>query len=130
MPKIPQCERCLYNACDYHLVCAVHPTGPPSNTCSDFEADPELEGERFIDFLGLLQWQTKVDALEPEGASFYNGELILQPRQRRTQEEQMELLDTYPMFTGICPACGAEFERNYRALVHWDCPCGWKDDSI
>ena len=29
------------------------------------------------------------------------------------------------MFTGRCPQCGAEYERDYRAVVHLDCPCGW-----
>jgi hypothetical protein len=53
MPKIPDCDLCLYNARDYHIVCAVHPTGPMGNTCPDFEVDPELEGKRFVDFLGL-----------------------------------------------------------------------------
>ena len=46
---------------------------------------------------------------EPEGASYYNGELILQPRQLWTREEQMELLDTHPMFTGRCPQCEMPF---------------------
>ena len=133
MPRIPNWERCRFYAQDHHLVCALHPDGPAGDTCLDFETDPELESRRFIDFLGL-QWQTNLEPdeqlWEPEGASFYNGELILQSRQRWTREEQMDLLDTHPMFTGTCPACSAQFERDYRALVHWDCPCGWKDDSI
>jgi predicted RNA-binding Zn-ribbon protein involved in translation (DUF1610 family) len=128
--KILHCERCRFNARDYHLVCALHPTGPTSDTCLDFEADSKPEGRCFIDLLGLLQRQTEIDQWEPEGASFYNGQLILQPRQCWTPEQQVELIKTHPMFTGICPACGAVFERDYRALVHWDCPCGWKDDSI
>ena len=111
MPKIPQCDRRLFSSHDYHLVCAVHPTGPPGDTCYDFEADLELEGKRFVDFLGL-QHQTEAVEWEPEGASFYNGELILQPRQRWTQEEQLQLLDVHPLFTGRCP------------------DCGWLDDSI
>lgn len=81
---------------------------------------------------------------EPEGArfvngeliverdrSFYNGKEIIQIRQRWTREEQMELLDWHPLFTGRCPQCGAAMERDYRALVHWDCPaCGWFDDTV
>ena len=62
--------------------------------------------------------------------SYYNGELILQPKQRWTPEEQMELLDTHPLFTSRCPQCGAEFERDDTARVHWDCECGWMDDSV
>ena len=67
---------------------------------------------------------------EPEGASYYAGELIVQLRQRWTREEQLQLLDTHPMFTGRCPQCGSEYERDYRAAVHWACSCGWMDDTI
>jgi len=132
MPRILNCDRCIFCAHDHHLVCAPHPDGADGDTCLDFETDPKLESRRFIDFLGLQQTDLELDdeLWEPQEASFYNGELILQPRQRWTQEEQLELLDTHPMFTGTCPACGAQFEGDYRVLVHWDCPCGWKDDSI
>jgi len=72
-------------------------------------------------------------AVHPDGVTYYNGELILQPRQRWTLEEQLELLDWHPLFTGKCPQCGAEYERDYISRVHWDCPnseCGWMDDSV
>lgn len=133
MPKIPECHRCLYCAHDHHLVCVPHPTGPESDTCLDFNLDPTLEGKYFKDLLGLQRQMTlepDENLWEPEGANYYNGQLILQPRYRRTREEQLYLLNTHPMFTGRCPACGAETERDYRAVVHWDCPCGWMDDSI
>ena len=77
-----------------------------------FDLDPDEE-----------QW-------EPEGVSYYNGELIVQPHQRWTPEEQLHLLDNHPLFTGKCPQCGAEFERDYTARVHWDCECGWMDDLV
>lgn len=78
-----------------------------------FDLDPDEE-----------QW-------EPEGASYYNGELIVQPQQRWTREEQMELLDTHPMFTGRCPQCERPFPRYEKPPVHWDCPqCGWVDDTV
>ena len=111
----------------------------------DFRPDPDLEGKRFVDFLGLGAQQRDLEAYsnpfdldlngelwEPEGASYYNGELILQPQQRWTQEEQLELLDTHPLFTGKCPQCGYQFERDYTACcVHWNCPeCGWLDDPV
>ncbi len=67
---------------------------------------------------------------EPEGASYYAGELILQPKQPWTQEEQLSLLDTHLMFTGRCPACKRQFPRYDRALIHWDCECGWMDDTV
>jgi predicted RNA-binding Zn-ribbon protein involved in translation (DUF1610 family) len=40
------------------------------------------------------------------------------------------LLDWHPMFTGKCPQCGALFDRDHTARVHWDCECGWMDDSV
>jgi hypothetical protein len=144
MPKIPQCDRCLLCAHEPYLVCAVHPTGPTSNTCLDFRPDSKLEGRRFVDFLGLESQQRNNDPFnnplkleldeelwEPEGASYYAGELILQPKQRWTKEEQLDLLDTHPMFTGCCPECGYKFLSDNPPQVHWDCPnCTWKDDSL
>ena len=70
MPKIPECDRCLLYARNPHLVCAVHPAGPNTDTCPDFRENPNTEPDEL--------W-------EPEGASYYNGELILQPRQRWTR---------------------------------------------
>ncbi|MGB3265688.1 MAG: hypothetical protein WBA89_17225 [Microcoleus sp.] len=48
----------------------MHPAGPTADTCIDFREDPNAASEEL--------W-------EPEGASYYNGELILQPRQRWTR---------------------------------------------
>jgi hypothetical protein len=45
---------------------------------------------------------------QPEGASYYR-KLILQPQQHWTREEQLELLDYHPMFTGSCPQCELPF---------------------
>jgi len=70
MPKIPECDRCLLYARNPHLVCAVHPTGSDTDTCPDFRENPNAEPEEL--------W-------EPEGASYYGGELILQPQQRWTR---------------------------------------------
>lgn len=155
MPKLPECDRCLFCAHDYHIVCAVHPMGVEEDSCLDFRPNPELEGKRFRDILGVRRSRSEPPAAsrqrddepysnpheedsdreqwQPEGASYYNGELILQPQQYWTQEEQLELLDRYPMFTGKCPQCSTAIERDYTARVHWDCPnqeCGWKDDTV
>jgi hypothetical protein len=90
--------------------------GPNTNTCIDFREDPDAEPEEL--------W-------EPEGASYYNGELILQPRQRWTPEQQLELLDTHPLFTGRCPRCEMTYPQYETPPVHWDCSeCGWMDDSV
>ena len=116
MCKFDQCQLCLFYSHDPHIVCAIHPTGPVDDNCLDFRLDPNAEAGD--------QW-------EPEGASYYNGELVLQPQQRLAIEQQLNLLDTHPLFTGKCPQCAYEFERDYTARVHWDCPdCGWMDDSV
>ncbi|MEG3883557.1 hypothetical protein QT971_05005 [Microcoleus sp. herbarium19] len=104
-------DRCLLFARNPHLVCAVHPAGPNSNTCIDFREDPNATSEEL--------W-------EPEGASYYNGELILQPRQYRTPEELLQLVDTHPLFIGRCPRCEHPFPKYEISPVHWDCiHCGW-----
>ena len=89
----------------------MHPTGPNTNTCPDFQENPDAEPEEL--------W-------EPEGASYYNGELILQPRQRWTPEQQLDLLDTHPLFTGRCPRCQMTDPQYETPPVDWDCSeCGW-----
>ena len=147
MPKIPDCDRCLYYTNDHHLLCAAHPYGPDNDTCPDFSSNPELKGKRFTDFLGLLQQarenfdsnesfsnpfglEPDENLWEPEGASYYAGELILQPQVCWTREEQLDLLDTHPIFTGKCPSCNRQFPQAERPIVHWDCECGWIDDTV
>jgi hypothetical protein len=118
MPKIEECNCCLLYAHDPHIICAVHPSGVDGNRCLDFREDPNAE---------------PVELWQPQGATYYNGELILQPQLRWTQQQQLELLDWHPLFTGRCPRCGYEFERDYTSKVHWDCPnseCGWIDDTV
>jgi hypothetical protein len=123
MPKLPECVseacrrlRCLLYAHNPHIICAIHPYGPDDMNCLDFRPDPDAEPEE--------KW-------EPEGATYYNGELIVQPLQRWTREEQLELLDTHPFFTGVCPSCGYRFPLDNLPDVHWDCPsCRWVDDSV
>jgi hypothetical protein len=116
MPKLPECDRCQLYARNPHLVCAVHPAGPTADTCLDFHKDPNAAPDEL--------W-------EPEGASYYNGELILQPRQRWTTAEKLELLDTHPLFTGRCPQCSHPFPQSKTPPMHWDCAeCGWMDDSV
>jgi predicted RNA-binding Zn-ribbon protein involved in translation (DUF1610 family) len=67
----------------------------------------------------------------PEGYSWYSDHLITNRPSRYTQEQQLAILDSHPFFTGVCPSCGHEFERQNQPKVHWDCPeCGWVDDSV
>lgn len=148
MRKLPECDRCLLYSHNSFLVCAVHPAGPVGDTCLDFRSDPDAENEYFEDFLGLefstgegmgdneppindpFDLDSDEELWQPDGATYYNGELIVQPQQRWTPEEQLELLDTHPMFTGRCPQCELPFPRYDKPPIHWDCPCGWVDDSV
>ncbi len=124
--KLPECDRCLLYANNPFLVCAVHPEGVNSDSCLDFRLDPKAEAELWQP----LGARYMGDELVIERVT-YNGEEIIQPQQLWTQQQQLELIDTHPLFTGKCPQCGYEFERDYTARVHWDCPdCGWMDDSV
>jgi hypothetical protein len=114
MPKISDCDRCQFYSHNPHLVCAVHPIGVEGK-CSDFKHDPNSLADEDE------QWA-------PLGYCWFEGELF--PR-RLTPEEQLAILDSHPIFTGMCPKCGREFDRNNLPLIHWDCPlCGWIDDSV
>jgi hypothetical protein len=116
MAKIPECNRCLLYAHNPHLICAVHPMGVEGEICPDFQLDPDAPTKEL--------W-------EPVGASYYNGELILQPETRLTQAEQLRLLDWHPVFTGRCPECEMPIIQTYPPRVHWDClACGWRDDWV
>jgi hypothetical protein len=119
MPKIVDCNRCRFHTHSAHLICAVFPSGPDEDICAYFSLDPDAPAPE------------PEELWEPEGASYYNGELILQPKQRLTRGEQLELLDTHPVFTGLCPECGYKYSEIVPPKVHWDCPaCGWCDDSV
>lgn len=66
---------------------------------------------------------------EPIGAAYYDGELVLQPEHYLTTEERWEVFNKHPLFTGVCPECGAGIAG--ASLVHYDCDrCGWLDDSV
>jgi hypothetical protein len=113
--KIPDCDRCLLYAHNPHIICTIHPYGVDTDECADFRPNPNIKPEE--------QWS-------PEGYSWYDGELIPNRPSRYTQEEQLEILDTHPCFTGICPNCGYRFNPNNR-IVHYDCPvCNFVDDSV
>jgi hypothetical protein len=115
MPKIPICDRCTLYAHDPHIICTVNPEGVETDKCLDFRPDPNAEIEK--------EWS-------PQGYSWYGDELIRDRPSRYTSDEQLEILDNHPFFTGICPQCGHQFDRNNRP-IHFDCPsCGWIDDSV
>ena len=115
MPKIPDCDRCSFNAHNPHIVCAVHPNGVESEKCLDFRQDSNAKVEE--------QWC-------PQGYSWYGGELVPNRPSRYTVNEQIEILDTHPFFTGVCLKCRHEFDLE-NLPVHYDCPeCDFIDDSV
>ncbi|MBP0022208.1 MAG: hypothetical protein J7647_32210 [Cyanobacteria bacterium SBLK] len=118
MPKIEQCDRCLFYSRSVHVICSIHPYGVEGNECLDFRENPNLQAE-------------DRELWAPQGYSWYGDELVSHAPPRYTPEQQLELLDTHPFFTGICPQCGHKFDRDNLPRVHWDCPsCGWMDDTI
>ncbi|MBW4445014.1 MAG: hypothetical protein KME10_28255 [Plectolyngbya sp. WJT66-NPBG17] len=63
--------------------------------------------------------------------SYYAGELVPNPVQRWTREQQIALLDSHPMFTGRCSNCEQPMLQTHPARGHWNCEhCGWRDDSV
>ena len=116
MPKIPECDRCRFYSGNFYLICAVVPGGPDERECHHFAPDPDIETEEL--------W-------EPEGARYINNELVIERTHCGEEIVQLDLTFWHPMHTGKCPECNAEFDRDYTALVHWDCEnCGWMDDSV
>ncbi len=124
MAKLDCCDRCDFYAHSLYMVCGVHPCGVEGDSCPDFSPAPDAVTvpDEPLAWYGD-QWQ-------PEGASYYGGELILDPVRVRSLDEQVQLLDSHPLFTGRCPGC----ERPIKAIsgqVHYDCEnCGWVDDSL
>jgi hypothetical protein len=118
MAKTEDCDRCQmfsgYCGTKF-LVCAVHPSGPSETPCPDFA---EVMG----------QW-------EPLGSAHYDGRLVPQPEHYLTTAERLEILETHPLFTGVCPDCGGAIashpESAGEGLFHHDCDrCRWKDESV
>jgi hypothetical protein len=112
MPIANECHHCQIFSGSLdpeHLVCGIHPSGPSESPCPDFA-------------------QVTEDCM-PLGAAYYGDDLVLQPEHYLTTAERLEILDTHPFFTGVCPSCGAKAEPQQR--VHYECvACGWVDDSV
>lgn len=103
------------------------PDDPEGKECHHFAPDPDAKIEELWEPQGVRYID---DELVIE-RTYYNGEEIIQPPQQWSREQQLELIDTHPMFTGKCPQCETEFDRDYTARVHWHCPeCGWKNDLV
>ena len=125
MAKLDCCDRCEFYAHSLYMVCGVHPCGVESDHCVDFR----LATRAIAASDDPLSWYG--EQWHPEGASYYGGELILDLAGVRSQGEQLELLDTHPLFTGRCPRCEMPLLQTDPPRVHWDCGrCGWMDDSV
>jgi hypothetical protein len=117
--KISDCNRCQLYSGSLYLPCAVHPTGPAPDGCLDFTPNATATVEEDDDL-----WF-------PDRSGWYAGEPVSAPSSTLTTQEQLDLLDAHPLFTGACPQCGWDYDRSCPPTVHWDCPgCGWKDDSV
>jgi hypothetical protein len=125
--KLPECSICTFFAESHFLHCTIHPSGVKEESCQDFRSDPQAE-QRQAQFL-KLDWVTGEEC-QPEGASYYAGELIIDAVQRFNREQRLEMLDWHPVFTGRCPDCEQTIAVENPAQTHWDCACGWKDDSF
>lgn len=112
--KIPDCNRCQFYSHQFYLICAVHPDGVEGSTCLDFRAE------------STSSTSEEEELWAPDGYSYYNGELVPNPRPLTTAERE-EILSHHPLFTDVCPSCGHRYER-YPLPATWDCPnCGWLD---
>lgn len=102
MKHLPECDTCtLYT----QYGCRLYPSGPAGDTCLDVR--PEL----------------------PEDYGSYLSQIVTEVP-RLSQFELMTLLDRHPLFTGYCPQCGEPIAQAEPPRVHWDCECGWIDDSV
>lgn len=101
--KIPDCNRCRFYTHQIYFVCTVHPNGVEHDSCLDFRPLTDVEEESL--------WA-------PDGYSYYNGELIpnVPPLTRQQQED---ILNHHPLFTGFCPSCGVFYE-SYPVTAIWD----------
>jgi hypothetical protein len=124
MAKLDCCNHCEFYAHSPYMVCAVHPGGVEGNHCQDFRLAPSAA--KMPD--APLAWYG--DEWQPERASYYGEELILEPVQWLSLEQRLEVLDSHPLFTGRCPNCEMPIQAT-AGQVHWDCGhCGWLDDSV
>jgi hypothetical protein len=128
--KLPECDRCWFNAGSPYLCCSEHPAGVPSDRCPDFREDAAAADQQ-REFMAL-EWVADggKGLWEPDGASYYGDELVITPEQRWNREQKEALLDWHPLFTGRCPSCEVPLFQTEPPRVCWDCQCGWKDDGV
>jgi len=73
-------HRCLLYARNPYLVCAVHPTGSDTDTCPDFQENPNAASEELWELEGVsynLDWRfrnlKKPPVLQPRVSLKYRG---------------------------------------------------------
>ena len=127
MHKLPECDRCQFYARSSYAVCAVHPSGVQKENCLDFREEPRAEPQELWEPEGA----TYIDDTLVLERTYYNGEEIAPPQRQLTPEQQWQVLESHPLFTGLCPSCGYRFPSHVPELIHFDCPeCGLIDDSV
>jgi hypothetical protein len=89
------------------MVCAIHPQGLAGGYCGDSKPDPNLEEELWA----------------PTGYRWGDdGDLVA--IEKPIDLRKWQILNTHPLFTGVCPECNYQFDPKSK---NWDCPqCGWK----
>ncbi|MEG3440037.1 hypothetical protein V0288_23110 [Pannus brasiliensis CCIBt3594] len=118
MSKIPDCDRCLLFSQQLYYVCAVHPEGVEGDECPDFRPDPEIDEEE------------EEKPWSPAGHFWYGDNLLPDRLWRPSKEEQEKIIETHPLFTGLCPNCSHVFSTNPPTGAPWHCPaCDWREDS-
>ena len=111
MAKLECCNLCKYCAHSPYLVCAEHPGGVEGNSCKDFRL--AIRERPSSD--APLAWSG--EGWQPEGASYYGGELILDPVRVRSLDEQVQLLDSHPLFTGGAHSARGALKRSLAKSI-------------
>ncbi|MEP1062831.1 MULTISPECIES: hypothetical protein [Cyanophyceae] len=80
--KLPECDRCWFNAGSLYLCCSVHPAGVQSDRCPDFQEDTAAADQQ-REFMAL-EWVADggKSLWEPDGASYYGDELVINTEHR------------------------------------------------
>ena len=109
MPKTSDCDRCQFYAHNPHIVCAVHPQGvftdPSRSVVTELGRSGVTEPSRSVERTCLdFRQDPNAPASEdkqgsPVGYYWWDGELYPIEPKTLTPEEQLQILDTNPIFT-------------------------------
>lgn len=123
MAKLYYCDRCQLCAHSPDLVCGLYPEGVEGDNCLDFR--PSFKPVAGVD--DPLAWYSGGE-WSPDEISYYAGDLIFNPGRMHSPsvDEQNQLLDSHPLFTGRCPHCEMPIQQTDPPRVH----CDWVDDLV